>query len=60
MFKRADIFFLISAIIAFAFANYLWFSGDIKSGFFVGLWVPSNLILVVYFKKLSTRSKKGD
>ena len=60
MFKRADIFFLISAIIAFAFANYLWFTGDIKSGFFVGLWVPANLILVVYFKKLSTSSKKGD
>jgi len=56
MIKRADIFFLISAIIAFVFANYLWFTGDIKSGFFVGLWVPSNLVLVVYFKKLSAVS----
>ena len=58
MIKRADIFFLISAVIAFGFANYLWFSGDIKSGFFVSLWVPSNLILVVYFRKLSKNSVK--
>ena len=58
MIKRADIFFLISAVIAFAFANYLWFTGDIKSGFFVALWVPSNLILVVYFRKLGTDSAK--
>jgi len=59
MIKRADIFFLISAIIAFIFANYLWFSGDVKSGFFVSLWVPSNLILVVYFRKLGADSKQG-
>ncbi len=59
MFKRADIFFLISAIIAFALANYLWFSGDIRSGFFVGLWVPSNLILVVYFRKMSSEKVKN-
>jgi len=57
MIKRADIFFLISAIIAFVFTNYLWFNGDIKSGFFVMMWVPSNLILASYFKNLASDSK---
>lgn len=53
MFKRADIFFLISALLAFALANYLWFAVGAKTGFFVGLWVPSNLILSIYFRQLS-------
>ncbi len=54
MFKRADAFFIISAIIAFLLANYLWFVAGMKqAGFFVGLWVPSNLILSLYFRYIS-------
>lgn len=52
MFKKADIFFLLSAIIAFLLANYLWYTVDAKTGFFVGLWVPSNVILSLYFHRL--------
>ena len=54
MFKRADLFFVISAVIAFLLANYLWFVAGMKqAGFFVGLWVPSNLILSLYFRYIS-------
>ena len=42
MIKRADIFFIISAVVAFLLTNYLWFFVDFKAGFFVLLWVPSN------------------
>ncbi|RMD93556.1 MAG: hypothetical protein D6814_15475 [Calditrichaeota bacterium] len=54
MFKRADVFFLISAAIAFLFANYLWFAVDLVTGFFVALWVPSNLLLAFYFRVISS------
>jgi len=53
MIKRADIFFIISAVVAFLLTNYLWFFVDFKAGFFVMLWVPSNLILALYFKRIS-------
>jgi len=52
MFNRADVFFLFAAAVAFIFTNYLFFTGDIKTAFFVMTWVPSNLILAVYFKRL--------
>ena len=55
MFNRADIFFLVAAAIAFIFTNYLFFTGDIKTAFFVMTWVPSNLILAIYFKKLASK-----
>mgnify|MGYP005725295893 CR=1 FL=1 len=58
MFQRADIFFLISAFAAFLFANHLWFTVDAKAGLFVGLWVPSNLILAMYFRRVSTTSER--
>lgn len=54
MFRRGDVFFVISALIAFLLANYLWFlEGNRLAGFFVGLWVPSNLILALYFRFIS-------
>lgn len=53
MIKRADIFFIVSAVIAFIFSNYLWFGvQNAKAGFFVFLWVPSNMILALYFQHL--------
>lgn len=57
MLKRADIFFLLSAGVAFLLANYLWLAVGTKSGFFVGLWVPSNLILALYFRLLSKQAE---
>lgn len=55
MFKRADLFFLLSALVAFILANYVWFvTDDLRAGFFVGLWVPSNLILSIYFRHLES------
>jgi hypothetical protein len=59
MFKRADLFFLISALLAFLLANYLWFAVGAKSGFFVGLWIPSNLILALYFRNISKQASAG-
>lgn len=61
MIKRADIFFIVSAFVAFLLTNYLWFfADDFKAGFFVVLWVPSNLVLALYFKiiKLDTNTEK--
>lgn len=54
-FRASDYFFLASALIAFLFANYLWFFVKQEYGIFVGIWVPSNLILGLYFRFISTK-----
>ena len=54
-FRTSDYFFLASALIAFVFANYLWFYVEQDYGIFVGIWVPSNLILGLYFRIMSSR-----
>ncbi len=57
-FRKSDYFFLAAAIISFIFANYLWFFVNKEFGTFVGIWVPSNLALGLYFRMMSSRSKK--
>lgn len=39
-----------AAFVSFAFAIYLWFTGDRESALFVGLWVPSILSLSNFFR----------
>jgi len=53
-FRTSDYFFLASAVVAFLFANYLWFYVNQDYGIFVGIWVPSNLILGLYFRTMSS------
>ena len=54
-FRTSDYFFLASALVAFLLANYLWFNAYQEYGIFVGIWVPSNLILGLYFRTMSTK-----
>lgn len=51
MFNRSTYFFLIAAGISLVLSIYLWFSGQREEGQFVGLWVPSILVLGVLFKQ---------
>lgn len=55
-FRMSDYFFLASALVAFLFANYLWFYVNKDYAIFVGIWVPSNLALGLYFRILSSKS----
>ena len=54
-FRTSDYFFLASALVAFLLANYLWFNEFQEYGIFVGIWVPSNLILGLYFRTMSSK-----
>ncbi len=40
-----------AAVISFVLSVYMWFTTDKSTGIFVGLWVPSLLILATYIKK---------
>lgn len=53
-FRTSDYFFLAAALVAFLLANYLWFYGDKEYGLFVSIWVPSNLVLGLYFRVISS------
>lgn len=68
MFKKYDWFFFAATFISFLLANYLLIrstgaiSQDEKkmmldSAFFVSLWVPTNLILGIYFRNIATTSQ---
>lgn len=59
MFKKSDLFFMLSGVVAFALANYLLFNRDSESAAFVSLWVPANLIIGLYFRNISTTKKKS-
>lgn len=55
-FRLSDYFFLASALVGFLLANYLWFyQGEEFGGIFVGIWVPSNLALGLYFRTISSK-----
>lgn len=58
MFKNSDYLFLLSAVVAFALANYLLLNGRPEDGAFVSLWVPANLIIGLYFRNVSTTVTK--
>ncbi|MDX1643974.1 MAG: hypothetical protein R3244_06395 [Thermoanaerobaculia bacterium] len=47
MFDRIDLPFLVAALASFLVSVALWFLVDHDYGLFVGLWVPSILILWV-------------
>ncbi|MBC8042286.1 MAG: hypothetical protein IAF08_02460, partial [Rhizobacter sp.] len=60
MFKKSDLFFVLSGVVAFALANYLLINNrDSESAAFVSLWVPANLIIGLYFRNISTTKKKS-
>ncbi len=50
IFKTSDYLFFIAALLSLAVSVTLWFTGNREEGLFVGLWVPSILILGVYAK----------
>ena len=55
-FRTSDYFFLASALVGFLLANYLWFYQNQEyGGIFVGIWVPSNLALGLYFRMISSK-----
>lgn len=55
-FRTSDYFFLASALVGFLLANYLWFYQNQEyGGIFVGIWVPSNLALGLYFRTISSK-----
>ena len=47
MFQKVDYFFLIAAFASFVASVALWFLVNRDYGVYVGLWVPSILILWV-------------
>jgi len=47
MFQKADYFFLFAAFASFVASVSLWFLVNRDYGVYVGLWVPSILILWV-------------
>lgn len=65
MFKKYDWFFFAATLISFLLANYLLLASSgatsaeekklmLDSAFFVSLWVPTNLILGIYFRNIAT------
>lgn len=50
IFKTSDYIFFIAALLSLMLSVVLWFTGNREEGVFVGLWVPSILILGVYAK----------
>ena len=60
MFKKVDYFFLIAAYLSFMMSIALWFLKDQQAGMYVGIWVPSILILWVGMKQIIYNRKKWD
>ncbi|MBL7789101.1 MAG: hypothetical protein JNL75_04620 [Chitinophagales bacterium] len=54
-FTKADILFLIAALISLVYAELLYFGGNKEDGLFVGLWVPTILSLSIFLKLLKKR-----
>lgn len=59
MFDRVDAPFLIAAFASFLVSVALWFLVNPNYGLFVGLWVPSILILWVGIRVRMLRSPGG-
>ncbi len=59
MFDRVDAPFLIAAFTSFLVSVALWFLVNHDYGLFVGLWVPSILILWVGIRVRMLRSPGG-
>lgn len=58
MLRRSDIFFMLSALVAFVLANVLLLSGKFNEALFVSLWVPTNLVMGIYFRNIATTMPK--
>ncbi len=58
MLKRSDIFFMLSALVAFVLANVLLLGGKLNEALFVSLWVPTNLVMGIYFRNIATTTPK--
>jgi hypothetical protein len=58
MFKKftiTDKLLFIAAIISLIFSEILYFSGEVNSAIFIGLWVPSILAFGIYLKLLNNQ-----
>ncbi|MCS7012243.1 MAG: hypothetical protein RMI34_06115 [Chloroherpetonaceae bacterium] len=58
MLRRSDIFFMLSAFVAFVLANMLLIQGKLNEALFVSLWVPTNLVMGIYFRNIATTAPK--
>ncbi|MDX2127735.1 MAG: hypothetical protein SFU91_01720 [Chloroherpetonaceae bacterium] len=54
MIKKYDYLFLLATLVSFLLANYLLLTGKTDEAFFVSLWVPTNLVLGIYFRNIAT------
>jgi hypothetical protein len=54
MIKKYDYLFLLATLISFVLANFLLLTGKTDEAFFVSLWVPTNLVLGIYFRNIAT------
>lgn len=52
MFKTFDKLVLAATFAAFLLSNYLWFTGHLMEGIYVGIWVVANIGVGIYFKLL--------
>lgn len=59
MFTKADLLILSAAFISFLFSVSLWFglfgAANKEAGLFVGLWVPSIIVVGHYFRSRTER-----
>jgi len=53
----ANIVILILCAIIIVFAEYLFLSGEMLHGIFLGLWAPMLLGLLIFFKLIENGSK---
>jgi hypothetical protein len=62
MFKRGDFFLLAAALASFLYSNALYFGWhhpvDREGGIYVGHWVSSILITLVYLRQAQVSSRR--
>lgn len=58
MFRSSDKSFLVAAFLSFLASVSLWFLVDREAGMFVGLWVPSILILWTGVRLCATNARQ--
>jgi len=49
---------MLSALVAFVLANVLLLGGKLNEALFVSLWVPTNLVMGIYFRNIATTAPK--
>ena len=55
--SKTDKIIIFTALISLLFSEYMWFTGEKESAFFVGLWVPTFLGFGIYLKLIKNEIK---